>query len=39
MQKKKAVFIIALAAVFILAASQMMLAGQKTVKMKVPGCD
>lgn len=38
MQKKKVVFIIALAAIFILAASQLVLAGQKTVKLKVPGC-
>lgn len=39
MQKKKVVFIIALAAIFSLAASfQLVLAGQKAVKLKVPGC-
>jgi len=39
MQKKKVVFIIALAAIFILAASsQLVLAGQKAVKLKIPGC-
>jgi hypothetical protein len=38
MQKKKVVFIIVLAAIFILAAYQLVLAGQKTVKLEVPGC-
>ena len=38
MQKKKVVFIIVLVAIFILSAYQLVLAGQKTVKLKVPGC-
>jgi hypothetical protein len=38
MEKKKVVFIIALAAIFVFAAFQLVLAGQKTVKLKVPGC-
>jgi len=37
MQDKKGVFIILLAAVFIITASQMVFAGPKTIKLKVPG--
>ena len=38
MQKKKGVFIILLAAIFVIAASPLVFAGLKTVKLKVPGC-
>jgi hypothetical protein len=37
MRDKKNVFIILIAAIFIITASQMVFAGTKTVKLKVPG--
>lgn len=38
MKKKQIVFVLILAALFVFTTSQFLLAGERTVKLAVPGC-